>query len=117
MRRAALRQRFLSREHSMSSIMKRAVISGAMLMSAAMALAQTQVQREKFSVQGYQGRATVIRNQGRVFVDVQDLAQITNGSLSFEKNRIILTLPGEDGSSSSDEAQTSGFLRPFMKAA
>jgi hypothetical protein len=52
-----------------------------------------------------------------VFVDAQALAQITNGSLSFEKNRIILTLPRPDGSSSSDEAHTSGFSRPFVKAA
>src|ERR1019366_5261811 len=60
----------------------------------------------------------VIRYQGRVFVDAQALAQITNGSLSFEKNRIILTLPSPDGSSSSDEAHTSGFFsRPFIKAA
>ena len=60
---------------------------------------------------------SVIRYQGRVFVDAQDLARITNGSLSFEKNRIILTLPGSDGSSSSDETHISGFSRPFMKAA
>ena len=48
----------------MFSIMKRPVIVGAMLMSAVMALAQTQVQRETLSVQGYQGQATVIRNHG-----------------------------------------------------
>ena len=83
----------------------------------AMAMAQSQREREALSVQGYQGQASVIRYQGRVFVDAQALAQITNGSLSFEKNRIILTLPGPDGSSSSDEAHTSGFSRPFMKAA
>ena len=77
----------------MFSMMKRPVIFGAMLLMLAMAMAQTQREREALSVQGYQGQATVIRNHGRVFVDVQDLAQITNGSLSFEKNRIILTLP------------------------
>jgi hypothetical protein len=52
-----------------------------------------------------------------VFVDAQALAQITNGSLSFEKNRIILTLPSPDDSSSSADAHRSGFSRPFMKAA
>src|SRR5208337_2872555 len=120
MKHAALRPRFSSREHSMFStmfsIMKRLVIVGSML-SAVMALAQTQVQRETLSLQGYQGQATVIRNRGRVFVDAEDLARITNGSLSFEANRIILTLPGADGSSSNDEAQTAGFSRPFMRAA
>ena len=93
------------------------VMFGAVLLMVAMAMAQSQREREALSVQGYQGQASVIRYQGRVFVDAQALAQITNGSLSFEKNRIILTLPGPDGSSSSDDAHTSGFSRPFMKAA
>src|ERR1035441_493108 len=95
----------------------RPVMFGAVLLMVAMAMAQSQLEREALSVQGYQGQANVIRYQGHVFVDAQELAQITNGSLSFEKNRIILTLPGPDGSSSSDDAHTSGFSRPFIKAA
>ncbi len=93
------------------------VMFGAALLMVAMAMAQSQREREVLSVRGYQGQASVIRYQGRVFVDAQDLAQITNGSLSFEKNRIILTLPSPDGSSASGDAHTSGFSRPFMKAA
>ncbi len=93
------------------------VMFGAVLLMVAMAMAQSQRAREALSVQGYQGQASVIRYQGRVFVDAEALAQITNGSLSFEKSRIILTLPGPDGSSSSGEDHTSGFSRPFMKAA
>jgi hypothetical protein len=80
----------------MFSIMKRPVIVGAMLMSAVMAPSQTQVQRETLSVQGYPGQATVIRNHGRMFVDVQDLARITKGSMSFEEDRITLTLAPSD---------------------
>ena len=93
------------------------VMLGTTLLMVAMAMAQSQREREALSVQSYPGQASVIRYQGRVFVDAQALAQITNGSLSFEKNRIILTLPGPDGSSSSGDAHTSGFSRPFMKAA
>jgi hypothetical protein len=95
----------------------RPVIFGAVLLMVATAMAQSQHERETLSVEGYQGQADVIRYQGHVFVDAQALAQITNGSLSFEKNRIILTLPGPDGSSSSDDAHTAGFSRPFVKAA
>ena len=90
---------------------------GAVLLMVAMAMAQSQREREALSVQGYQGQASVIRYEGRVFVDAQALAQITNGSLTFERNRIVLTLPRPDGSSSSDEAHTSGLSRPFIKAA
>ena len=102
----------------MFSIMKRHVIVGAMLMSAVMALSQTQVERETLSVQGYQGQATVIRNHGRVYVDVQDLARITRGSLSFEEDRIILTLAPSDASEPArDSATKSGFSPAFMRAA
>jgi hypothetical protein len=102
----------------MFSIMKRHVIVGAMLMSAVMALSQTQVERETLSVQGCQGQATVIRNHGRVFVDVQDLARITKGSLSFEEDRIILTLSPSDASEPArDVATKAGFSHAFIKSA
>jgi hypothetical protein len=102
----------------MFSIMKRRVIFGAMLMLAAMALAQTHVETETLSVPGYQGQATVIRNQGRMFVDVQDLARITKGSLSFEEDRIILTLAPSDASEPDrDTATKAGFSPAFMRAA
>jgi hypothetical protein len=102
----------------MFSIMKRHVIVGAMLMSAVMALSQTQVEREMLSVQGYQGQATVIRNHGGVFVDVQDLARITKSSLSFEEGRIVLTLSPIDASEPArDTAMKPGFSPAFMKSA
>lgn len=90
---------------------------GAVLWIVAMGMAQSQREREALSVQGYEGQASVIRYQGRVFVDAQALAQITNGSLSFEKNRIVLTLPVADGSSGGRDVRTSGFSRPFTRAA
>jgi len=102
----------------MFSMVKRPVTVGAMLMSAVIALAQTQVQRETLSVQGYPGQATVIRNHGRVFVDVQDLARITKGSLSFEQDQIILALAPSDASEPArDTATKSGFSPAFMRAA
>ena len=102
----------------MFSIMKRPVILGALLMSAVILLAQTQVQRETLSVQGYEGQARVIRNRGRVFVDVEELARITKGSLSFEEDRIILTLAPSDASESArDTATKSGFSIAFMRSA
>jgi len=102
----------------MFRIMKRPVIVGAMLMSAVMVVAQTQAQRKTLMVQGYQGQATVIRNQGRMFVDVQDLARITKGSLSFEEDRIILRLATSDSSEPAGGPGTkSGFSPAFMRTA
>ena len=102
----------------MFTIMKRLVVVGAMLLSAIMVLGQTQVHTETLSVQGYQGQTTVIRNHGRVFVDVQDLARITKGSLSFEQDRIILTLAPSDASDTArDTATKSGFSLTFTRTA
>src|SRR5271165_3188852 len=94
------------------------VMFGAVLLMVAMAMAQSQREREALSVQGYQGQATVIRNHGRVFVDVQDLARITKGSLSFEEDRIILTLAPSDASKPArDTATKSGLSTAFTRAA
>ncbi len=97
---------------------RRPLIAGALLMMVTVASAQTQRQGEAFSIQGYPGQANATRLQGRLLVDVQDLAQITNGSLSFNKGRITLTLHRCDGSEPAvDDASSAGFSRTFMKAA
>src|SRR5271166_6657335 len=88
------------------------------LMLTGMAPAQTQRQGEAMSVQGYSGQANVVRFQGRVFVDVQDLARITNGSLSFSGGGVVLTLRGCEASQRDEgDAVKEGFSRPFMRAA
>jgi len=91
---------------------------GALLMLVAVALAQTQLPKETLSIAGYPGQANVIRLQGRAFVDVQELAQITNGSLSFEGGRITLTLPRSDAPEPTvGDAGNAGFSRAFIRAA
>ena len=80
---------------------------------------QTQQQGETLSVHSYPGTVNVFRYQGHSFVDLQDLARITNGSLSFVGNRITLTFP--PGSSTEqpdrDSADQSGFSPAFRRAA
>jgi hypothetical protein len=89
------------------------------LLVPAFAIAQAHAQQgvETFSVDGYSGEAKVMRSQGRVFVDLENLARITKGSLRFEGNRIILTLPSDVSPSSGNEGPAGTFSRPFMKAA
>jgi hypothetical protein len=95
----------------------RPLIFLALLAIVVTASAQIQRPSETLSIQGYMGQANVIRSQGRVLVDVQDLARITKGSLSFNDDRIILTLPRSDALEPAQDATDSGFSRPFMKAA
>ena len=90
----------------------------AALLMVIVAMAQTQRGKEVLSVQGYEGQADIIRNQGRVFVDAQALARITNGSLNISEDSIVLTLPRGDTSEAAGESGTElAFSRPFTKAA
>jgi hypothetical protein len=91
-------------------------IVATLLMLVAMAFGQKPEKGETLSIEGYAGKAKVMRSQGRMFVDVEDLARITNGSFRFEGHEIVLTLSSVP-SSVSQESATTGFSRPFMKAA
>ena len=103
----------------MIDIAKRGAVILALILSVvAIATAQSQRQRETLSLRGYPGQSIVFHSQGRALVDVQDLARMTNGSLSFEDNRIVLVIPPSDGSQSAvDDAAKSGFSPAFRRAA
>jgi hypothetical protein len=47
-------------------------------------------------IEGRQGQAKVIRMQGKNYVEVDEFARITGGSLRFVGNQIVLSLPGSD---------------------
>src|SRR5215469_91490 len=91
---------------------------GAMLLMVVIAMAQSQPENVALFVQGYTGQANVIRSEGHLFVDVQELALITNGSLRFEKGRIILTLPPSGAAETASNSNAkSGFSPAFTRAA
>lgn len=69
-------------------------------------------------IAGPQGQARVIRVQEKNYVEVDELARITGGSLRFEGNQIILTLPETTDPPSlalqPAPAPPVGFSRPFL---
>jgi hypothetical protein len=71
-------------------------------------------------IEGPQGQTRVIQVQGKNYVEVDELARITGGSLRFVGNQIILTLP-RSGDTSSQAVQSAsappvGLSRPFLGA-
>ena len=44
-------------------------------------------------VNGQQGTAKVVQVQGHNYVDIEGLARLTNGSISFKGSQIVLSLP------------------------
>jgi hypothetical protein len=71
-------------------------------------------------IEGPQGQTRVIQVQGKNYVEVDELARITGGSLRFVRNQIMLTLPGS-GDPSLQAVQSAptpsvGLSRPFLGA-
>ncbi len=79
---------------------------------------QTSQHNVIFILSGQSGQASVLQINGRSYVDVEALARLTNGSLSFQENQITLTLPSPPGVSAPPAAQhaSSEFSKEFLKA-
>ena len=87
-------------------------------LSAAQAAEQ---QNRTIVVNGRAGEATVVRMNGGTYVDLETLARIANGSVSFQGDRIILNLSGTGARNASPDAENNDqpdtqFSRAFMKA-
>jgi hypothetical protein len=92
-----------------------------LLIVPALALSQAQQQTQTLNVEGKSGEATVLQINGRSYVDLEALARAVNGSLSFNGNRITLTLPASSGSNATaappaSPTASSGLSKEFMKA-
>src|SRR3954454_988689 len=88
-------------------------------------LATAQYQRRTFVVDGRPGQAIVAEIEGRPYVEIAGLAEITHGSLSFKADRIVLSLPTPSTNSPAAEpaaepsdtpVHSSGLSREFMRA-
>ena len=69
-------------------------------------------------VEGRQGQAKVIQVQGKNYVEVDEFARITGGSLRFVGNQIILRLPGSDTPAQAAQLApepAAGLSKPFLR--
>jgi hypothetical protein len=74
-------------------------------------------QNRTLIVTGHSGEATVAEMGGHSYVEIEALARLVSGSLKFNGNQIILTLPGSAASASATtQASSAGFTKDFLKA-
>lgn len=71
---------------------------------------------------GHPGELSVKEIDGRYYVDVEELMRLANGSLSFRRNQIVLTLSAPPitaptSNSAANQSTASGFSREFLRAA
>src|SRR5215472_18140479 len=63
------------------------------LLQGAIAVAQANPESRTLVVNGKSGATSVVQVSNRTFIDLESLARIANGSLGFQGNKIMLTLP------------------------
>src|SRR5277367_750702 len=73
-------------------------------------------QTSQLTVAGQSGSAKVIQVDGRNYVEVEGLARLTNSSMSFSANQIVLTMPGTTADASAAAASAPGFSKDFVAA-
>jgi hypothetical protein len=71
-------------------------------------------QNRTFTLAGHPGEIPVTEVGGRSYVEIEDLARLANGSLSFTGNQIILNSTLQNASTSTTSA--SGFTKEFLRA-
>ena len=82
------------------------------LIACGLALSQTEKQSHTLSVNGQSGLVKVQEIDGRLYVDMESLARVANGTVSFSGNQITLTLPTGQASLTA----SSGFSKEFLRA-
>ncbi len=89
-----------------------------------LALSQAAPQNLTLNLNGQQSQVAVTQMNGRSYVEVTALARAVNGTLSFQGNRMLLTVPGPGTTTPSTAPATDssappanpGFSKDFMRA-
>ena len=82
-----------------------------------MAASGTGAQTRSVVVNGNSGNIQIVQVGGKQYIDVRALVQITQGTLSFQGNQIILNLPmSQAGSQSDANLDPNALSQQFMKA-
>src|SRR5215475_2509731 len=68
------------------------------------------------SIAGQTESAKIFDLNGKSYVAVEDVARLTHGSLSFNANQVLLTLPSGAAHSSTTGPVTQGFSKSFLQA-
>ncbi len=94
------------------------VILAAVLVVPGMVLSQGVEESRSLVIDGQAGQAPVVRMRGKAYVELEALARLTHGSLSFNGSQVTLTLPGSSANTATTIAgEKSEFSREFLRAA
>jgi hypothetical protein len=95
---------------------KRSFLSAVLLILPGLEFSLFGQESDSLSITGQEGSAKVVQVDGHNYVEVEGLARLTNGSVNFNGNRIVLTLPGTDANLPTPPAAPTGFSKDFVTA-
>jgi hypothetical protein len=100
--------------------MRRSVIRSSMMLMTILLLPLLVLVAQETSallIDGRQGQAKVIQVQGKSYVEVDEFARITGGSLRFVGNQIVLSFPESDTQAQAAQSEpqpAAGLSKPFL---
>ncbi len=90
-------------------------VVGGLVVVPGMVLSQGVEESRNLVIAGQAGQAAVVRMQGKSYVELEALARLTHGSLSFNGNQVTLTLPGAN-TATTVTGEKSEFSKEFLRA-
>ena len=87
-----------------------------MLLLLGVALSQASKGTRTIAINGHSGDAMVYDIDGKLFVSLESLARVGNGSMSFQGDRIVLTFPPADNPPPAAAQAPQGLSPDFMQA-
>jgi len=78
-----------------------------------MVLSQSVEESRTLLINGQTGQAPVVRMQGKSYVELEALARLTHGSLSFSGNQVTLTLPSSGATATTIAGKSPSFQKSF----
>jgi hypothetical protein len=79
--------------------------------------AQTPPKPSTLTIAGHQGEAQLVQLNGKSYIDIETLARLTRGTLSFKANQTVLTLPTSEPEAPPPATRApAGFSRAFTQA-
>jgi hypothetical protein len=99
-----------------TSLARTTWIAGTTLLASLLAIAVAAQQSSSLVIAGQSGSAKVTQINGHNYVDVEGLARMTGGALSFNGSQIVLNLPGSASGAAVTAAPAPGFSKAFVTA-
>lgn len=99
------------------AVMAGAVLVAGLVVVPGMVLSQGLEESRTLVIEGQAGQAPVMRLRGKSYVELESLARLSHGSLSFNGNQVTLTLPGSGANTATTvTGERSDFSKEFLRA-